>query len=44
MQGYGGNHILFMPSGVVVFRFTDEHQEDIEPLVRSVERVNSSGD
>lgn len=44
MQGYGGNHVLFMPSGVIVFRFTDEHGEDIEPLVQGVERVRSSCD
>lgn len=42
MQGYGGNHVILLPSGVIVFRFTDELGEDITPLVRAAERVTSS--
>lgn len=42
MQGHGGNHVLLLPSGVIVFRFSDEHDEDIAPLVRRVERIRSS--
>ncbi|MCB9762095.1 MAG: beta-lactamase family protein [Alphaproteobacteria bacterium] len=42
MQGHGGNHVLLLPSGVIVFRFTDEHDEDITSLVKGAEGVRSS--
>jgi CubicO group peptidase (beta-lactamase class C family) len=42
MQGLGANHVIFLPSGVIVFRFMDEDDMNIDPLVRSVERVRSS--
>ena len=42
MQGLGGNHVLIFPSGVIVFRFTDEMDYDFDPVVRSVERIESS--
>lgn len=42
MQGHGGNHVILMPSGAIVFRFSDENYENIKRLVRAVERVESS--
>ncbi|MBX2800121.1 MAG: serine hydrolase [Myxococcales bacterium] len=42
MQGYGGNHVALLDSGVIVLRFMDEFDEDIEGLIRRVERVVSS--
>ncbi|NHK28841.1 serine hydrolase [Parvularcula flava] len=42
MLGYGANHTLFLPSGIVVFRYMDEQNMDIKPLVRAVEAVRSS--
>ena len=33
MEGFGSNHILFLPSGVIVFRFMDEFDRDFGPLV-----------
>lgn len=44
MQGMGANHVIFLPSGVIVFRFMDEDDMDIDTLVRRVERVRSSCD
>ena len=48
MQGLGGNHVIFLPSGAIVFRFTEELDENLDenivPLVRSVERIRSSCD
>ena len=44
MQGYGANHTLLLRSGVILFRFMDDFDEVIVPLVRSVERVKSSCD
>ncbi len=42
MQGHGANHVLLLRSDVIVLRFMDEFDEDIETLVRGVERVRSS--
>lgn len=42
MEGMGGNHVVLLPSGALVFRFMDEFDMDIVPLVRAVERVRSS--
>jgi CubicO group peptidase (beta-lactamase class C family) len=44
MQGYGSNHILLLPSGAIVFRFMDEGADNVERLVRQVERLASSCD
>lgn len=44
MQGHGANHVLLLPSGAIVFRFMDEQDENIVPLVRGAERVLSSCD
>lgn len=42
MEGLGGNHVLMLPSGAIVFRFMDEADMDTTPLVRAVEGVRSS--
>jgi hypothetical protein len=42
VQGLGANHVICLPSGVIVFRFMDEDDMNIDPLVRSVEKVRSS--
>lgn len=42
MQRLGANHVIFLPSGAIVFRFMDEDDMDIEALVRGVEQVRSS--
>jgi CubicO group peptidase (beta-lactamase class C family) len=42
MEGHGGNHILFLPSGAIVFRFMDESDWDLATLVRGVENIRSS--
>jgi CubicO group peptidase (beta-lactamase class C family) len=42
MLGYGGNYVLFLPSGVIVFRFSDEHGLDVSDLVQGAEKLRSS--
>ena len=42
MLGYGGNYVLFLPSGAVVIRFMDEHDYDLSALVQGVEALKSS--
>lgn len=44
MQGHGGHHVVFLPSGVILFRFMDEQADDVDALVRAAERVRSSCD
>ncbi|WNJ19092.1 serine hydrolase [Pontibacter sp. G13] len=39
MLGYGGNYIIFLPSGAIVFRFMDEFDLDIAELVKQVETL-----
>ena len=42
MQGHGGNHIVLLPSGLIVIRFMDEGAEDVVDLVRAAESIRSS--
>jgi len=42
MLGYGGNYVLFLPSGAVVLRFMDEHDYDLSALVQKIEALKSS--
>ena len=42
MLGYGGNYVLFLPSGAIVVRFMDEHDYDLSDLVQGVEALKSS--
>ena len=37
MLGFGANHVLFFPNGVVVIRFMDEYDFEIDDFVRRVE-------
>jgi hypothetical protein len=41
-QGLGANHVILLPSGVIAFRFMDEGDMNIDPLVRRVENLRSS--
>lgn len=36
MLGWGANHVLFLPENVVIIRFMDEYDFDIDDLVQSV--------
>jgi hypothetical protein len=38
MLGWGANHVLFLPDDVIIIRFMDEYDFDIDDLVRSVEK------
>jgi len=42
MQGHGANHVVLMPSGVILVRFMDEQDDDLVSLVRSAEAIRSS--
>jgi hypothetical protein len=42
MEGLGDNRILFFPSGVLSFQFTDEFDRRLNRLVHAVERVRTS--
>ncbi|MEO0899685.1 MAG: serine hydrolase [Bacteroidota bacterium] len=42
MLGFGENYVVFLPSGTVIFRFLDEHDLNIDKLIKSVEEIRSS--
>jgi CubicO group peptidase (beta-lactamase class C family) len=42
MLGFGENYVVFLPSGLIIFRFLDEHDLNIAPLIKSVENLKSS--
>lgn len=42
MEGLGDNRIIFLPSGVITFQFTDEFDDELPRLVRAVEGLRSS--
>jgi CubicO group peptidase (beta-lactamase class C family) len=42
MLGFGENYVVFLPSGAIIFRFYDEHDLDIDKLIRAVEKMRSS--
>lgn len=42
MLGFGENYVIFLPSNVLIFRFLDEHDMDIDPLIQAVEGIRSS--
>lgn len=42
MLGFGENYVVFLPSGAIIFRFLDEHDLNIDPLIRRVENVETS--
>jgi len=42
MQGHGSNHVVFLESGLVVFRFTDEQPDDLPALVAGAESIRTA--
>jgi CubicO group peptidase (beta-lactamase class C family) len=42
MLGWGANHVLFLPDDVIIIRFMDEYDFDIDELVQSVEKLKPS--
>lgn len=42
MLGFGENYVVFLPSGAIIFRFLDEHDLNIDQLIRRVEKLESS--
>ena len=42
MLGFGENYVIFLPSGCIIFRFLDEHDLNVDELIRAVEEVVSS--
>lgn len=41
MLGFGENYVVFLPSNVIIFRFLDEHDLNIDKLIKAVERLKS---
>ena len=42
MLGFGENYVVFLPSGAILFRFLDEHDLNIDELIRRLESIKSS--
>ena len=42
MLGFGENYVVFLPSKAIIFRFLDEHDLNIDKLIKGVERIKSS--
>lgn len=42
MLGFGENYVVFLPSEVIIFRFLDEHDLNIDKLIKRVEKLKSS--
>lgn len=42
MLGFGENYVVFLPSQAIIFRFLDEHDLDIDQLIKAVENIQSS--
>ncbi len=42
MLGFGENYVVFMPSKAVIFRFLDEHDLNIDKLIKGVEGIRPS--
>jgi hypothetical protein len=42
MLGFGENYVVFLPSEVLLFRFLDEHDLNIDKLIKRVEKLKSS--
>jgi len=41
MLGFGENYIVFLSDNTVIFRFLDEHDLDIDELIRDVVTLKS---
>lgn len=42
MLGFGENYVVFLPSKAIIFRFLDEHDLNIDNLIKAVENLKSS--
>lgn len=42
MLGFGENYVVFLPSKAIIFRFLDEHDLNIDELIKKVEALKSS--
>ena len=42
MSGFGGNHVMMLPSGLSVIRFMDADDYEVSPTVQAVEGYRSS--
>lgn len=42
MLGFGENYVVFLPSRAIIFRFLDEHDLNIDKLIKAVENIKSS--
>lgn len=42
MLGFGENYVVFLPSGAIVFRYYDEHDLNIDGLLKAVEAIAPS--
>lgn len=42
MLGFGENYIVFLPGKTIIFRFLDEHDLNIDKLIKNVENIKSS--
>lgn len=42
MLGFGENYVVFLPGKSIIFRFLDEHDLDIDKLIKDVENLKSS--
>lgn len=42
MLGFGENYVVFLPSKTIIFRFLDEHDLNIDKLIKAVEDLKSS--
>lgn len=43
MLGFGENYVVFLPSKAIIFRFMDEHDLNIDKLIKAVENLKSFG-
>lgn len=42
MLGFGENYVVFLPIKAIIFRFLDEHDMNIDKVIKAVERIKSS--
>jgi CubicO group peptidase (beta-lactamase class C family) len=42
MLGFGENYVVFLPGKTIIFRFLDEHDLNIDKLIKGVENIKSS--
>jgi hypothetical protein len=42
MLGFGEHYVVFLPSGAILFRFYDEHDLNIDRLIKAVENIRTS--